>query len=192
MAFQLEDGTGTGNRASINSENRLLTVAINHELQHQRSFYDGQVYQVIGEHTLTSSGNKTLLHITNNDPEKNLVVSYMRIQYPDNTSVINMDTYFQLGFGRTYVSNGAAVTPVNMNNSSAHNASVECYRDAPTLAGSFIEVDRWYCDKSMMVFNKHGSLVLGLANSMEWRLITNQTSGLAYVRVTMMMIDKPL
>ena len=192
MAFQLEDGTGTGNRATVNSENRLLTTAINHELQHHMSFYDGQVYQVIGDHNLTSSGTKPILHITNTDPDKDLTVSYMRVQYPDSTSVIDMDTYFQLGFGREYVSNGSIVTPVNMNASSGNDAIVECHSSNPVLSGSFNELDRWYCDKSMMTFNKHGSLVLGLGNSMEWRLVTNQTSGLAYVRVTMMMMNKPV
>ncbi len=42
----------------------------------------------------------------------------------------------------------------------------------------------------MQVFNKHGSLILGLGDSLEWRLVTDQSSGLAYARITIMMLDR--
>ena len=190
MAIQLEDGIGKGYRAEINNENQLSTVAVVHELQHHISDTYGRVFQVIGDHTLVSAGTKTLLHLTNNDPARDVVVSYMRVQYPDSTSVIDASTYFQFGFGTTYGSGGIEAAPVNVNRASGNVAVVGAYYDDPVISGVFIEADRWYCDNSMTVFNKHGSVILGLGDTLEWRLTTDQDFGLAYVRVTMMMIAK--
>jgi len=188
--LQIEDGTGKGFRVGITAENQLLTQAETHELQHHISLINGQVYQAIGTHDLSGAGTKTILHIKNNDPLRNLIVSYMRIQFPGGDGTIDGNTYFQAGFGTVYSSGGTEVIPENMNEKSGNEASVVVYGNAPTMTGTLREFDRWYADKSMMVFNKHGSLILGLSDTLEWRLITDQTTGFIYVRVTMMMLDK--
>jgi len=189
MALQIEDGTGKGYRAGVTIENQLMTQAEIHELQHHISRTKGQVYQAIGTHTFSSSGTKILLHIKNNDPARLMVVSYMRIQFPDSTAVVST-TFFDCGFNTLYSSNGIIITPVNMNASSGNVATVIAYDDNPTVSGAFTEFDRWYPDESMQTFNKHGSLILGLGDTIAWRLTTDQTSGFAYCRVTLMMLDK--
>jgi hypothetical protein len=190
MGLQIEDGTGQGFRTGVTAENQLLTQAETHELQHHISMNEGQVYQAIGTHTLASGGTKTILHIRNNDPARFMVVSYMRIQFPGGDGTIDAATYFDCGFNETYTSGGTEVTPVNMNASSGNVASVVAFQDNPTVGGSFAEFDRWYPDKTMQTFNKHGSLILGFDDTVSWRLITDQTTGLAYCRVTLMMLDR--
>ena len=186
MGFMVEDGTGKGYRAGVTSENQLLTQAEVHELQHHISIKKGQVYQVIGTHSLSASGTLPILHIKNEDPDRKLFISYMRIQFIGD-GVIDEETYWQCGFGRTYSSSGTGVTPVNMNKTSGNVASVTSYGNDPVLAGTFEEFDRWHPDKSMMTFNKHGSLILGLSDTFEWRLQTDQSSGFAYCRCTIIM-----
>ena len=104
MGFAIEDGTGEGFSARVNEEGQLSVVSVNHELQHHISKVHGRVYQVIGDYTLVGAGTFTLLHLKNDDPARNLIVSYMRIQYPGGDGTIDALTYFQLGFGRTYSS----------------------------------------------------------------------------------------
>ena len=188
--LQVEDGTGRGFRAGVTSENQLRTEAEIHELQHHISLNEGQVYQAIGVHTVGSAGKKVILHIRNNDPSRFMVISYMRIQYPGGDGTIDAATYFDCGLDTTYTSGGTEVTPVNMNASSGNVASVVAYDDNPTVGGSFAEFDRLYPDKTMEFFNKHGSLILGFDDTMSWRLTTDQTSGLVYARVTLMMLDR--
>ena len=190
MGLQIEDGIGDAYRAQVNNENQLSTVAVVHELQHHISSTYGRVFQVIGDHTLVSAGTKTILHLTNDDPARNVVISYMRVQYPDSTSLIDASTYFQLGLGTTYGSGGSAVSPVNMSTASGNVATVSSFDDDPIVTGTFTEIDRWYCDNEMMIFNKHGSLILGLGGSLEWRLTTDQDFGLVYARITLMMIAR--
>jgi hypothetical protein len=190
MGLQIEDGTGQGYRTGVTAENQLLTQAETHELQHHISMNEGQVYQAIGTHTLSGAGTKTILHIRNNDPSRFLVVSYMRVQFPGGDGTIDAATYFDCGFDASYTSGGTQVTPVNMNASSGNVASVVAYEDDPTVGGSFAEFDRYYPDKSMEVFNKHGSLILGFDDTVSWRLTTDQITGLAYARVTLMMLNR--
>jgi len=190
MGFTLEDGTGQGYRVKISAENQMHVQAENHELQHHISILHGQVYQAIGTHTLTTSGAKTILHLKNDDPERMMVVSYMRLQFPGGDGTIDNDTYFQLGYGTTYSAGGAGVTPINMNSSSGNLATITAYHDNPTVTGSLDVFDHWYADNGMMTFNKHGSIVMGLGDTLEFRLQTDQSTGLVYVRCTFMMYER--
>jgi hypothetical protein len=113
----------------------------------------------------------------------------MRLQYPGGDGNIDGLTYFQLGFESQFVSGGVAAIPVNVNSTSGKNASITAYQDNPTVTGTLTGIDKWFPDKSMMTFNKHGSIILGLGDSIEWRLVTDQTTGLAYTRITFMMMD---
>lgn len=189
MGFQIEDGTGKGFRTRVNSRNRMLVTSVNQELQHFISLSDGRSYQIIGDHTLSTSGSHTILHVRNTDPERILVISYMRVQFPGGDGTIDTNTYFQFGFGTSYSTGGSSVSPVNVNTQSGNSASIVAYDGSPTVTGTFEEIDRWYPDKSMQTFNKHGSVILGLNDTFEWRLVTDQSSGVAYARVTFMMID---
>ena len=190
MGFFLEDGTGTGLRVRVTGENQLETQAEVHELQHHISIRDGQVYQAIGTHTLTTSGAKTILHMKNDDADRLLIVSYMRLQFPGGDGTIDDNTYFIGGFDTLYSAGGNTVSPVNMNRTSGNVANATVYHNNPNVTGSLEEFDRWYSDKSMQTFNKHGSIILGLGDTMEWRIQTDQSSGEVYVRITLMMIDR--
>jgi hypothetical protein len=190
MGFQIEDGVGTGSRARVNEENQMLVEAEVHELQHHISISHGQVYQVLGTHTLSTSGSHTILHVTNNDSERFIVISYMRVQFPGGDGTVDADTYFQCGFNTVYSSSGVESTPVNMNGTSGNIALVSAYADNPEVTGNLDVFDVWYPDKSQEVFEKNGSIIMGLGDTIEWRLVTDQSSGLAYARISMMMLNK--
>lgn len=190
MGFVVEDGTGKGYRVKVTEENQLKTVGELHELQHHTSVVHGQVYQVIGDYTVVGAGTFPILHVQNTSATRDAVVSYMRLQYPGGDGTIDAATYFSINFNQTYSSGGTEVTAVNMNRNSGNVAELTCYDNNPTLAGTATEFDRWYCDKDMMTFNKHGSLVLGTNDAMSIKLTTDQVAGLAYCRITIMLRDK--
>jgi hypothetical protein len=190
MGILIEDGTGRGYQVEVTPQNQIRAVSEIHELQHHLSAVEGQVYQIVGEETSVAATTQTVLHIKNTSTDLDMLVSYMRLQLvgeSGGTALPAENTYFQIGFGSTYTSGGSEVTPTNMNQGSGNIAPCTAYDSAPTVGGTFTEIDRWYPDGSrMMVFNKHGSLILGLNNTMEIRLVSDHTDGTAYCRVTAM------
>jgi len=194
MGLNIEDGTGKGYQVKINNENRMEVLSVSQELQHHISRDEQQVYQVVGELTDAINGTNTVLHIKNNSPTLHGVVSYIRLQTPgasgDGSWLPDKGTYFQIGKDTSYSSNGTAVTPVNMNFISGNIADLTVYKDNPVVTGSFSEFDRWYPNYDMIEFNKHGSLILGLDDTMEIRLVTDRPAiDIAYCRVTIMLMD---
>jgi hypothetical protein len=191
MGLNIEDGTGKGYLVKVNSDNEISAESVVHELQHHISRNKAEVYQVIGGSSNITAGVNTLLHITNNSSNLHIVVSYIRLQVPelDGTSVINFETYFQLGTGTEYLSNGTEAGIVNMNFSSGNVADLSAYKNKPSLLGSFTEFDRWYPDTSMMTFNKSGSIIMSRGDSLEVRLVTDQLSGVAYCRITLFFMN---
>ncbi len=192
MGFQIEDGEGQGRSAGVTDGNQLKVLAENHELQHHESLFHGRVYQVIGDVAITG-GTQTVLHMTN-DSAKRLSVTFVRMQaisFNGGAAPADSGTFYQMGFGTTYTSNGTDVTPVNMNRTSNNTADVTAKDDNPVVGGSFSEVDRWYptSDENMMTFNKQGSPILGKNNTIEVRITTDNTTGVAYTRMTFLFIE---
>jgi hypothetical protein len=193
MGFQIEDGIGSGTRVGVTPENQLQTQAETHQLQHHISRTKGQVYQTIGRETAITNTTQTILHMKNTSTSKLLAVTFIRVQLigeTGGTAVPAAETYFQIGFNRTYSSGGTAVTPVNVNTTSGNVAAITAYDNSPTMAGTFLEADAYYPDGSaMQIFNKQGSIILGFNDTIEVRLITDHTAGLAYARITSMFLD---
>jgi hypothetical protein len=193
MSIFVEDGTGRGYKLGVTEENQGLVQAEIHELQHHISWNNGQAYQIWGTETAIAAATQTILWVRNDSTTQNFIVSYMRLQVAGEsggTALTSAENYFQLGFGRTYGSGGTEVTPVNMNQASGNVASLTAYHESPTMAGTFTEFDRWYPGSdSMQVYNKHGSMILGLNDTIEIRLVSDHTAGHAYARITGMFRD---
>lgn len=181
-----------GTKASVTVDNQLTVQSETLSLQHYISFYDENVYQVIG--TTTPNGTAaTILHLKNNDSENTLVVSYMRLGIVDaanGTAFPSANSYFTLGFDTAYSSGGTTATPVNMNAQSGKTANVVAYGGAPVVSGTFAEFDRRHikADGDEYTYNKEGSLLLGLGNTLDIRLQSDHTAGTAIARVTFIMV----
>jgi len=189
----IKSGVGNGYSAKVTDNNQLEVVSESKTLQHWRSINKGLVFQVIGDKATLSAATIPILHIQNTSAEKRLVITYIRLQQVG-CSAAGIDStthYFQTGFGRTYSSGGTAVTPVIVNRSSANVAEATCYDNNPTLAGTFQEIDRYYPSKASdaVVYNKEGSIILGLNDTFECRIVSADTQGDVYARVTMMFIE---
>jgi hypothetical protein len=195
MSLFIEDGKGTGSKMGVNVDNQGLVQAEVHELNHYVSLNDGQVYQTVGEITTVAAATETVLHMACDSSSKLFVISFIRMQVSgvaNGTALPAVQTYFELGFGRTYASDGVAQVPVNMNRTSGNVAALTCYDETPTMAGTFTQFDKWYPEGGgMLTYSKQGSIILGLNDTMEIRLVTDHTAGNALVRVTGMFVDMP-
>ncbi len=190
--MQIQDPT-TGDVARVSNQGQLKGVVESHELQHQNSWVNENTYQVIGDVTIANA-TTTVLHIKNTDSERKVVISFVRVQAIDpagGTAPPAAANYFQLGINETVSSGGTAVTPVNVNAGSGKTASVTTTDNGPTMGGTFAEIDRWYldADAGSQIWNKQGSVILGLNDTFSVRFVSDNTSGTAYARITFMMIE---
>ena len=190
MPDSIKDGS-SGYTAKVGSDNRLRVYAKSGSIQHAVSEADEDAYQVIGTASL-SSGTTTALHITNNDPVKNMIITYLRHQIvgqSGGTAFPNVDNYFSVSLTRTYVSGGSLCTPVNVYSGSGNTANITAYCSAPTLSGTALEIDRWYtkAEADMNTFNKEGALIIPPNSTIEISYIGDQTSGTIYARASFIM-----
>ncbi len=152
------------------------------------------VVRAIGTATL-SNGTIVSLHITNNSPTLDMIITYIRHQIIDPTSGTvfpNASNYYRIALGRAYSSEGTEVTPVNLNTLGANEAEITAYMENPTLTGTTKEIDRWYtkAEGDMNTFNKEGSIVIGQGGTIELSYIGDQTAGTIYTRLSFMMMEK--
>lgn len=182
-----------GQQAFVTSDGQLLTQAESLSLQHFISRYRGQAYQTQFFDTGIGNGTNNVGFIQNDSTTLSLVATFIRLQAMDlsgGTAVPSSDTYWQLGFGETYSSGGSSTASVNMNRGSGNVSSTTSYDTNPTLSGTFTEFDRLYVqNEGQESFNKEGSLILGPNDSMSLKLVTDNTSGTGYARLTYMMMD---
>lgn len=195
MSVQLLDGSGKGNRAKIDVDKRLWVDSRSAALQHEISYIDEEAFQVIGTATL-ASGTVVPLHITNDNQDKEVVITYIRHQIVDQasgTAFPNASCYFAIRYGTDYSSGGTTATPVNMHIGSSKVAGVTCYQTNPTLSGTAVEIDRWYtkAEGDMNTFNKEGALILKPGQSLDLAYIGDHTSGIVYTRLSFILRKLP-
>lgn len=195
MGLTVEDGKGTGYLAEVNKFNELLVSSNSKPLQHVVSQRDGNAYQVIGDFASINNSTHTILNLKNDSETKNIVITYIRLQTIDlagGTAPPSALNYWQIGKGRTVSSGGTAVTPVNVNFTSGNTSSVTATDNNPTMSGTFTEIDRYYIESEAtpQLYRKEGAIILGKDDAIEIRIISSNTSGTAYTRISYYLEDK--
>ena len=188
MGITIINGNGSPRAAEVTADFQLKVQAEVQELQHFEAL-SGLTYQVSSTDTGITAKTQTILHLKNIDPERNCVISFIRMQAITNTaSKPVVGEYFEIGMGETVASGGTATTPTNTNAASGNIASVTATGIDPTMAGTFTQIDKWYnVGNGQIVYNKQGSIILGLNDTLSIRLLSAGT-GEAYARITFMMI----
>ena len=193
MPTTIKDGRDSYT-AEVTSRNQLSTVTVAHSLQHRAAKSEEQTYQANGSQTSVLATGQTLLHLTNNDPERVMAVAFIRAQvvYPDSVALPTGDTYLQVGFGEVYSSGGSAVVPTNTTAGSGKVASVTVYTDSPSTTGTFVEADREHPKSNGEVakWSKEGAWIIPLGQTMSVRLVSANAGTAAWARVTFAMLDK--
>ena len=193
MSFEVNiKNASDGSIAEVTPNNQLAVKAESNSQQHYISRNFGQSYQIFGRTGTLTSATTTVLHIRNNDPERDIVISFMRMQLVGANVADSVDDYFELGFGREVGSGGAEVTAVNMNRKVGAQALVTGTDSGPTMTGTFLATERWHppTSGSANTFQKDGSIILGLGDAFEIRYVGTSTTGIAEARITFMMTDQ--
>ena len=139
MGFEIKDGTGTGNLARVDKENRLSVRSIQ-ETELERSVLDGRAFNINTEFLpVSSSGENALLYVKNNENEKLIVAAWFigtGIAGGTNTEAPLIRTYYN-PTGGTLIASASAVTPVNRNAGSSQVLLADCYKggDGFTITG---------------------------------------------------------
>ena len=116
MGFEVKDGTGTGNVARVDSENKLAVRAVQ-ETEFEKAVLGGRAFNINTEFlTITSDTEHALLYIKNNE-DRPLIVAAWFIGTDAGTNGANLGlvrTYYN-PTGGTIISGGTDLTPVNRN-----------------------------------------------------------------------------
>lgn len=179
MGIVIEDGLGSGECAEV-FDNRLRTFAVQDSLMNHISTDPEHqtVYDVIGTVVIASGmtgvSGGVVLFVQNNDTTRFLVVDRIYLQVATPVAVLPMtSTYFSLGFGRTYMSGGAALATVNENRFTTNIAIVTSVNSTGVilgLTGTVTEAMRFYPQGGPvfeMVPQGSDSIILTRGNSVE-------------------------
>lgn len=138
MGFEIKDGTGTGNLARVDKENKLAVRAVQ-ETEFEKAVLGGRAFNVNTELlTITSNTEHALLYLQNNE-DLPLIVSAWFIGTDAGTNGANLGlvrTYYN-PTGGTIISGGTDVTAVNRNagNSRVLNADIKSGGQGFTFTG---------------------------------------------------------
>jgi hypothetical protein len=138
MGFEIKDGTGTGNVARVDSENKLAVRAVQ-ETEFEKAVLGGRAFNINTEFlTITSDTEHALLYIKNNE-DRPLIVAAWFIGTDAGTNGANLGlvrTYFN-PTGGTIISGGTDGTAVNRNggNSRTLDADIKVGGQGFTFTG---------------------------------------------------------
>jgi hypothetical protein len=116
MGFEIKDGTGTGNVARVDNENKLAVRAVQ-ETEFEKAVLGGRAFNINTEFlSITTDTEHALLYLKNNE-DRPLIVSAWFIGTDAGTNGANLGlvrTYYN-PTGGTIISGGTDLTPVNRN-----------------------------------------------------------------------------
>ena len=180
-----------GKTASVTPDYQLKVSAENHELQHYMAITHGQTYQVEYIDTGITAKTQAILHLKNTDPTRNMVISYLRLQAITAGTYPSTGEMWKLCLNETYTSGGTVLIPTNTFQKSGKAAVAEVYGNDPTLGGTPLVLDSQAPkDNGQEIsYNKHGSIILGLNDTLTIKYISAST-GWAKARLTFVMSDE--
>lgn len=186
MGAKIQDGTGTGNLAQVNSDNELHVLAVTQSEQHWASLKTSEAYQTWGTATL-SSGTVNVLYLENESLTRDIIITFIRMQVLGSGGATLPDSgnYFEIVRNTDYTSGGSAADNICVNFGSTSDSDSDAYDSGPTLDTAQAEVlERWYPKDhgDMMSFSKMGAIVIPSDKSILVRYIGDQTGGIAYAR----------
>jgi len=131
----IEDGKGQGYSASVNEENRMTTQSVAVSNEHHVNHKHGLCYNA--NFAVNPDGADDCIFYIKNQDELDLVIKGIWIQ----TSAAE-EIYTKIGdLGTAIKTNGADITPVNLNAGSGKTADVLCYSNTADGAVDITGID---------------------------------------------------
>ena len=157
----IEDGKGTGRTAKVNSENMLHTLAVTQTIEHHVNLAEGDSYNAL--FAVNPDGADDCIFYLKNLADENIVIEGVWWQ----TSAAE-EVYYKLGdVGTAVKTNGADITPANLNAGSGHIADCLCYSntadgavDITGLSGGRTIQKLWLTSAETTSFNCEQDIVV--------------------------------
>lgn len=132
------------------------------------------------------------LYVKNDDPLRDLVVTYIRHQVVDltgGTTLPNGNNYFTMSMNPTLTNAGDVLVAKNVNPGFGNDAIITSYGNGSIVTPGD-EFERWFTKDlgDMNIYNKEGALILKYGNSMDISYVSDHTSGLFYFRLSFIMV----
>lgn len=168
--MKIEDGTGQGFLARVNSQNHLVAAAVGvHEITHISSTAEG-AYIMDFERTISSGGATEYIAHFQYTGNYKFQIDSIKVSRIDNALVNANQGWAELVGGVTYSSGGTAYAPRNINVGSSKSLDMTAYSGASTLTvdatnavsigkvtvSDFTEIDI----KGALILNKNDQLAL--------------------------------
>ena len=161
MGFTIEDGTGNGYTAKVNSENQLTTLAITQSIEHHVNKQEGSAYHAL--FAVNPDGADDCIFYLKNTDEKIIIIEGVTWQ----TSAAE-EVYYKIGETGTAVkTSGSDITPANLNAGSGKLASVLCYSnvsdgavDITGLSGGSVVEKLWLTNTASSHFNLEQDIII--------------------------------
>lgn len=110
----IEDGTGKGYQARINSENRLLVSSVSSTIEHHINHVVGRSFNLV--FSATPSAGDCFLYMKNEDKDRDVTIEGFWFKE-------SADDYIDIMISQTGSPiNGTAITPINLNTGSGYSA----------------------------------------------------------------------
>ena len=181
--------SSTGRLAKVTENGQLEVRSESVSRAHFISHAFGQAYQTHGRTGTLTAATHTVLHLRNDDPSREMVISSIRVQLIGANASDAITDYFEFGFGRTVSSGGSTAVTTNLNRQVGTVALATTTTGSPTMAGTFASIERWYPAASgeQDIFNEDGAIILGLNDTFEIRYVSTATTGIAEARIEFLM-----
>ena len=137
--MKIHDGTGTGNEAKVDSNNRLHTDAVTNARRRQAALEENAFELGTGEITLTSANTSAVLYFKNNET-KDFVIDSLEITCKNSTGGAIDSFLVELLINPTGLSAGTSTSAVNMNfgSSKTLTADITIGQEAATVTGGTV------------------------------------------------------
>ena len=134
----LEDGKGTGKKASVTTDNRLDVTAKTESRIYYESRDNESAFSVYGKRNFAAADTEeNILYVKytgNND------LHIKSILFSTNSELAKIEAFF----AATSVSGGAEIIPLNMNRGSANESETECLHGGTTLNGTLSDENEFF------------------------------------------------
>lgn len=149
--MHIEDGTGTGYKARVSSENKLQVEAVTHISERHVNFVHGQAYSIVLDQVPTGTDD-CILYVRNDDDD-DLILSSISAFTSGSTEL-----YLHLGDAGT-PDTPTTLAPVNRDAGSGNVANCTCQQGADLATGAALsggsEVDRFRLEANAQTYRQH-------------------------------------
>ena len=126
----LEDGMGTGKKASVSINNRLNTSSKTESRIYYHSRDDESAYSVYGKRNFVAADTEENILYIKNIGNNDLYIK--SIMFSTDSDLAKIEVFF----AATSISGGEEIIPLNMNRGSANESETECLHGGSTLIGT--------------------------------------------------------